>query len=449
MWIDFPFLLCGYLAFAALANTKCISYPAEMVRGYKFLVLHCSTAVEHSENSHPTRGYFQIGIENNSIVPAFSKRFYQGIKLSGRIVGPIITELVFTLDILQLLWRSYYYLPFGGGYRANIEVRYLNFSHNDYEYATVYSTQNEVLRDAFFEVQAREKNKLFDSINHTKECTVTTFSRGGFWKSLVPLRMHPKWLLDEGFLQVPEAQKENIATLADKLLYQPKSCHIKRIEDVKHCKFKANAREICFVGDSQMRHMAGTIYGIFEENATFFQSPFNQKTDKMVYLNSHMHFAVDNWVDMKFTEEQTSQLARCSAILLNFGQWHLSYATWIDLKRGPYLLPEFVELVNKTLHSYLRLFSAKLFYLGTMPFGQAARLYIPNHPEKDHRNDVVLREFNTAGMAACRRVKGARCINLFEMGNVLRDLSYDLCHFKAPVGTQMALAVLTMLCNDE
>ena len=39
-------------------------------------------------------------------------------------------------------------------------------------------------------------------------------------------------------------------------------------------------------------------------------------------------------------------------------------------------------------------------------------------------------------------------MNLFEMGNVFRDLSYDGGHFKSPVGSQMALAVLTILAQD-
>jgi hypothetical protein len=42
-----------------------------------------------------------------------------------------------------------------------------------------------------------------------------------------------------------------------------------------------------------------------------------------------------------------------------------------------------------------------------------------------------------------------KCLNVYEIGNVVRDLSYDTYHFYEPVGTQMALAIINVMLDAE
>ena len=42
-----------------------------------------------------------------------------------------------------------------------------------------------------------------------------------------------------------------------------------------------------------------------------------------------------------------------------------------------------------------------------------------------------------------------KCLNVYEISNVVRDLSYDTYHFYAPVGTQMALAIINVMLDAE
>jgi len=117
---------------------------------------------------------------------------------------------------------------------------------------------------------------------------------------------------------------------------------------------------------------------------------------------------------------------------------------------------DYAALVNQTLWTYITQYpKSTLYFVGTFPFAQNFRLYL--YPPTDFRNVVVSRVINAAGIKVCNRIQQhalgtkrlVRCMDLFEMANVVRDLSYDtMSHFKAPVGLQMALAVMTRFCND-
>eukprot|EP01036_Dinobryon_divergens_P035556 gene35556-46108_t len=177
---------------------------------------------------------------------------------------------------------------------------------------------------------------------------------------------------------------------------------------------------------------------------------------------------MDNWAEMKFSDADRTALEGCSAVLINFGQWQVSYATRMPpyfklgklwktpggVVRGPYSVAEYGDLVSKTLHAYLQMLppSSAVYFLGTMPIGnQDFTCGVITEASKypDYRNDAALRALNEEGMHVCRSIDRLHCMNLFEVGNIFKDLSYDGAHFKAPVASQMALAVLTVLLNDE
>jgi hypothetical protein len=125
----------------------------------------------------------------------------------------------------------------------------------------------------------------------------------------------------------------------------------------------------------------------------------------------------------------------------------------VSFARGsPHTASDYARLTNTTLTKYRSLYPThKILFIGTLPFGVFHLIYATVDDTEmmfDYRNDVVLRALNAAAMDTCRALGSFGCLNLFEVGNALRDLAYDTCHFKAPVINQLGLAVVTTLCND-
>jgi hypothetical protein len=395
-------------------------------------------------------GYFQIAPFNHSS---------GNMSIAGRIVGPIIRELIFNEEhhhhhqphplsdqIHMKIWRAKYFLPVPGAYLANIEIRYTEFDPENYETSQVYCKDNEIVKEYFWKVVSKGGSASAS----LQECSSTSMTEGGYWITQVPHILPPKWLPDGGYTLVSARQEYVVKELEDHLFYQPKGCRIKQQSDKFTCQQRnLESLDICFVGDSQIRHLCGTVAGIFLGNSAYFTAKAgNHTTDKTIHSTNRIHCTADDWATMEFTNESRADLARCDAIVVNFGQWHVSWTTRTIIGRGPFTISEYAQLVHRTLHYTDQFPAAKILFVGTMPFGQNAMLYTRPVPH-DYRNTAVLRAVNAAGMEACRRLQERKvhCMNLFEMGNVVSDLTYDMAHFKAPVGVQMALAVVTALCN--
>ena len=304
------------------------------------------------------------------------------------------------------------------------------------------------MKDLKFEVMNFDHNETdLNSTNPSRECSLEDMNRKGVWRSLVPLNMSSKWMLDQGDVQLSAEQVTLVEFAPGKLIFQPQHCTINDVKQTEQCIDATNGQELCFVGDSQMRHLAGEVAAALEHMKIKFDNN-NHKTDKKVYLSAKSHLIIDNWGSMEFSPAEHSQLSNCSVIVVDVGQWQLSWAM-INQRKEPFRLQEYADLVQRILRKYTELFTAKLFFVGSMPFGQNHRIYFPvGEPGKDYRTDIILREFNIVAMDACHQVIGANCLNLFEIGDVLRDLSYDLAHFRAPVGSQSALALLSGICNQ-
>jgi len=301
----------------------------------------------------------------------------------------------------------------------------------------VYSLNNEILTNYEFQITMNE------SYVPKNDCKSDDFFQGGHWRALSSHKLPAKWILDGGYDKITDFQNKVTEDFIDQLIFEPFNCRIKNLNDLFKCEQIKSSESLCFVGDSQMRHLHAMIQSIFVHDTTAFVAPTNHTTDKTVVRTGPRHFVEDPWAEIKINGEL------CDSIFIGFGQWQLSGARKVD----NFSPQDYAELVNQTLWTYVNRFpKPKLYFVGTFPLGQNSRLY--SKPPIDFRNDVVLRDINAAGMKACNHVKHAvgfkrlSCMNLFEMANVVRDLSYDLAHFKAPVGLQMALAVMTQFCNE-
>lgn len=443
-------ILLSSLIFATIisrANTSNPVFSCQELQnstlGYSFDILHCPTS--HLSPS----GYFMVITDYLDSL--------QLMKITGRVVGPLISELLFerTEDSgkpSKVAWKASYILQHTGRYSVNIEIRYIHFDPNNYEHAVAHGINNEILTDYAFEVHmtAEQMHKFSKGRTMLGECSIRDLDGGGVWRSLLPHhQLRPKWFQANGTtVTLFESDYAILNSLADHLVYEPHLCNLKKsLGNTSSCRYEENVREICLVGDSQIRHLALVLYGLFEGlDASFFHAK-TLKTDKFVYGNERIHDFDDVWAKMDFLPSQYDLLSNCSTIIVSFGQWHVSHA-----RGGLYTPSDYASLTNRTLTKYRSLYPThKILFIGTMPFGVFHLIYATVEDTEmmfDYRNDVVLRALNVAAMDTCRALGSFGCLNLFEVGNALRDLSYDTCHFKAPVINQLGLAVVTTLCND-
>lgn len=404
-----------------------------------FDIHHCSSKEICKDLFYSPKGYFHVALKDKTSEVG-------NLKLAGRVVGTVVAELIFK-KISNNSWEAHYNLPSNGSFYANIEIRYLDFNSENYLHSTVYSISNEILTDNKFHIAFLNES---DTVSIKNDCDDDDFFRGGYWRALSTHKLPAKWLLDVGCEKLTDFQTKVTEDFIDKLIFEPLNCRIKNLTNLLDCELSKRSENLCFVGDSQMRQLSGTIQSIFAHDAAAFAAPISHKTDKTVIKSGYRHFIVDTFAEMNFNVDELGQLQKCDSIFIGFGQWHLSFLRKVDI----FSSIDYAALVNQTLWAYAAISpKANLYFMGTFPFAQNFRLY--SNPPIDFRNDVVLRKMNAAGMKVCNRMKQTvrvtrrvSCMNLFEMVNVVRDLSYDMAHFKAPVGLQMALAVMTRFCSD-
>ena len=329
-----------------LCNVGCIHHT-RYLNGTEYSIKHC-----HYYHEYSNEGYFHIQRHNhNGSTSAI------GLILFGRIVGPAIMELIFHHHLHDgnhsHTLEATYRLPSSGTYNVSIEVRYENFDPNDYASSPVFYTDNELLSDTITYVQ----DKHFSDIKvHGSRNFENNFLHG-FWRSSIPFSMPAKMpFIDLDDNNMTAIQSSRIKLLQNSLTYESRFHNYSNLDLENVTRPIANNsniyQKICFVGDSQMRHM----HNVFNEilsgryEMLYFKGT---KTIKSISNGDSVYLIIDNYARMAFTEQESMWLGNCSTIFLNFGQWHISWATKGDLGRGPFALSDYEGLVNRTLQAYI------------------------------------------------------------------------------------------------
>ena len=144
---------------------------------------------------------------------------------------------------------------------------------------------------------------------------------------------------------------------------------------------------------------------------------------------------IDQWAYMNFSAwwESSTVSMRCT-FFLNFGQWHVGWATQ-PVKRSVYSeriwrvyrsnlgclcskdsigMMLYIFFCEPGLTSWSKIRpcnSEKVYFLGTLNFGNSIRSYTPGG--NDFRGVAVLRMVNDGGMRVCRKFKRCLLMNTY------------------------------------
>jgi len=337
----FFFFLVGVLQLPSVISI-CVN-RSSLFNGYDYNVAHC-----HSKSVH--KGYFYVGVARKK-----EEIVNTSIELFGRIIGAAIVELKFIHQKHDIL-KADYHLPFGGTYEVSIEVRYEDFNAEKYWTSPAFCLNNEILSNYSFMVPEGHTGDLSSGLS---ECSYSNFrSHGllqGFWKSCYPFPL-PVRIPFVGNASLRNAQTPGLNFLVKDIEFQPTNCALMHLRNLSFRSERLSScvafREICFIGDSQMRHLLGTVDAFLKED---YQMIYRNATEtvRKVANNNLLHFVSDPYSRMNFSEVEINWIGNCSSIIINFGQWHVSNRVWGDLGRERYSLSEYKNLVKQSLQMLL------------------------------------------------------------------------------------------------
>ena len=220
--------------------------------------------------------------------------------------------------------------------------------------------------------------------------------------------------------------------------WQPYHCRVLAIQelDIPACLSK---RKLCFVGDSQMRHVMQGVAASLQNDSSWFA--FNGTDQDVAVADTQRPLSVG--ATQYFAEtfgEFPHNLTSCSDVIMNFGQWPASYIT----KSAFWTLPQYrlaVENAADFLH-FVRAQGKRVWWLTT----NSANTVSGNTGKIDWRSDPVITMYNQLAVAEMGRLD-IPIIDAYRIVAPLHDLSFDGYHFKGIVGHNLDLHVLNTLCH--
>eukprot|EP01041_Mallomonas_annulata_P007329 gene7329-14949_t len=397
---------------AAYAVTYCSHNSAILLNTYQFEVEHCSY-----QHDHRYKGQFYITLHSKND---------ENIGLVGRIVGPAIHELVFH-KLSKLVWTAHYALHLHGQYRANIEIRYTDFDPENFQNATVYRVDNEVVKDLKISFSPSVTKYSYPSKESICDASISKHGNG-HWMNNLPEALPAK------YLHGPQLHIPN--KINNALSYKSSHCRLLNINEVNFEIFESICGYICTVGDSQARHLHNSMIAVVTNNLTLINPPDTNKTIFTILSHPIFKYFSDQWAIKDFHHSE------CSIVLVGAGQWH---AGWPE--GYPHSVLDYSIIIRNALLRYKsKPFIKRLLWITPFPHGSADSLF--RVPPEDWRNEIVLHAYNNAAIEVCKELN-VDYIDIFGIANVLHDLSYDAAHFKAPVAREMALLVLNVLVALE
>ena len=136
------------------------------------------------------------------------------------------------------------------------------------------------------------------------------------------------------------------------------------------------------------------------------------------------------------SDEELQAYENCTEVIVGVGQWFVGFPDANPMSDYVHRVSSALQLMKAS--PYVK----NLLWIGTSPYGNNPFLYA--EPPIDHRVDAVLEALNHASISIAEKL-AIDYINFFEIGTVLRDLSFDFCHFKTPVQTNLAFVAYTAM----
>ena len=378
----------------------------------------------------------------NSSSTAETVEINEKIRIAGRIVGPIVEELFFKVDRKEES-LAHYYLPARGDYRVNIEIRYLKFDPESITHTRVYFADNEIINDFRLSVSTDVAKTTPQKI-----CDFNDFHSRGYWTNSRPESLPSKWiykvplntsneekinhLLWEKYRDNPDdSQAKFIEAMEHAVAYVPaENCQYITLDEMQA--FAVDSK-FCLIGDSQMRHLGWALQSIATDDYSYMNQ--SRRGDKTKPTNANFLHFDDNYLT-RTSDEELQAYENCTEVIVGVGQWFVGFPDANPMSDYVHRVSSALQLMKAS--PYVK----NLLWIGTSPYGNNPFLYA--EPPKDHRVDAVLEALNHASISIVEKL-AIDYINFFEIGTVLRDLSFDFCHFKTPVQTSLAFVAYTAM----
>jgi hypothetical protein len=227
--------------------------------------------------------------------------------------------------------------------------------------------------------------------------------------------------------------------------WQPYGCSLRAPSDVAAC--KAQLPNVCFVGDSQMRHLFnGFVRPEFNLKVSWPGTTGRQGADKSTVHHPTYQFFRISWGH----EFAKLNITRCSSLVINLGQWHISKASFrtingskVEYPWSPARYLKQMDVVAKQLQAAKQA-GTRVFWATINSHGYIDRFV----NRTDFRTEPWLLLFNSIA-ATVMHQHHIPVIDTYSITDVFKDLTYDGAHYKGYVGHWATAAVAHDLCNEH
>jgi hypothetical protein len=208
---------------------------------------------------------------------------------------------------------------------------------------------------------------------------------------------------------------------------------------------------VCFVGDSQTRHIYGMANAILDD----VPSPIPAHRNKSVPASTWSRYARMDFgheIEESYTGSSNPNaaapvdLSNCTHLVMNFGQWPLG---WPAGSR-PWTVQAIQARVDKVMATLKRRWPrlpSSMFWLSTHPHGLLLdRMGNVTHPPLEWRVDPYIQQQNAAMQAYFSQL-AIPYIDTFDVLNPFADFAYDGAHYLGTPGYWAAALVLNSVCR--
>lgn len=358
-----------------------------------------------------------------------------------RMVGPeILTPRLYACNSTTVV--APYNIMVGGVYAVEVVVAYSNFTYNALPQPKNY--QNMALATFELDVVSQDQELGCAWQNTCPRCT-TAEAEGRWLVRDSTLSKHLRYCnlglaVDVVGCSNPLVQRLTIKkSVIPGLTWQPYSCRLLSLNemDLQAC---LKNRKVCFIGDSQMRHMHMGVSSLIMNDTSYhdIETALGQgemSSDHEIRNTEFTTYFEDNW-----GRPWEHNLSICTDIFSNFGQWPASHMA------GKFFWPGHQYKLAVETHSDMMLSlkqQGKSVFWVTTP---STAINPRRTGIDDWRTDPLLSLYNSISHNVYSS-KGMQIVDVFSVTTALHDISYDGYHFKGVVAYNIDLIILNTICS--
>jgi len=235
------------------------------------------------------------------------------------------------------------------------------------------------------------------------------------------------------------------------LEWLPYSCQYQKVTPAIGARCKASLKQqrpnnhVCFIGDSQTRHLFNQVVHLLEGEAAGYRKQVSGIDRAYQVLGSDiLTYIADNYGNASALWWDTSN---CSHVFVNFGHWPLSFQ-----ETQPWPAQRFAAQVlrlAKSMQAQRQRHGNEQYWLTLGPTPlldyHQHKTYIRHGV--DWRTDPFILKFNKIA-ATVMQAHNIPVVDIHSIASPLFDLSYDANHYIGSVGLAQANMVANIICSD-